>query len=156
MAKENTPLRYRLASTLLGRNKAFTPHLQNTLDAFDGGGNSVKNYRSKGEAITANLGWAFAANGAIVRPTAKVKLKLYRRDKMGDNEEIFAHPILDLLKRPNYALTGTQMRKLHFTCMDFAGESYELMMKGGDPFVPAKGQLPDALHVYLHTSVTSS
>lgn len=147
MAKENTPLRYRLASTLLGRNKAFIPHLQNTLDAFDGGGNSVKNYRSKGEAITANLGWAFAANGAIVRPTAKVKLKLYRRDKKGDNEEIFAHPILDLLKRPNYALTGTQMRKLHFTYMDFAGESYELMMKGGDPFVPAKGQLPDALHV---------
>ncbi|AMY55156.1 hypothetical protein A3L23_03843 [Rhodococcoides fascians D188] len=29
------------------------PHLQNMLDAFDGGGNSIKNYRSKGEAITA-------------------------------------------------------------------------------------------------------
>lgn len=53
MAKKNTPLRFRLASALLGRNKAFMPHLQNMLDAFDGGGNSIKNYRSKGEAITA-------------------------------------------------------------------------------------------------------
>lgn len=146
MARKNTPLRYKLAARLLGRDKAFIPHLSNTLDAFDVG-NSIKNYSTKGEAIKANLGWAFTANDAIVRPTARVQLKLYKRDKKGDREEIFEHEILELLKRPNGALKGKQMRRLHFSYMNFTGESYELMMKGDKPFEPAKGKLPDSLHV---------
>jgi HK97 family phage portal protein len=146
MARKNTPLRYKLAARLLGRDKAFIPHLSNTLDLFDGGG-TIKNYKTKGEAITANLGWAFTANDAIARPTARVELKLYRRDKKGDRTEIFEHEILELLKRPNGALKGKQMRRLHFSYMNFAGESYELMMKGDQPFEPKKGQLPDSLHV---------
>lgn len=146
MAQKRTPLRIKLASALLGRNKAFIPHLNNTLEMFDTG-NSIKNYRTKQEAITANLGWAFTANDAIVRPTARVELKLYKRDKKGDRTEIFEHDILDLLKRPNGALKGKQMRRLHFSYMNFTGESYELMMKGDEPFEPAKGQLPDSFHV---------
>ncbi|MDI9934700.1 phage portal protein [Rhodococcus sp. IEGM 1351] len=146
MAQKNTPLRYKLAAALLGKNKAFIPHLSNTLDLFDGG-NTIKNYRTKSEAITANLGWAFTANDAIVRPTAKIELKLYRRDKKGDREEIFDSPVLDLMKRPNGALKGKQMRRLHFSYMNFTGESYILMMKGDKPFEPKKGQLPDSLHI---------
>ncbi|MBY4210803.1 phage portal protein [Rhodococcus fascians] len=146
MAKKNIPLRYKLAARLLGKGKSFIPHLNDTLDAFDGG-NSIKNYKTKAEAITANLGWAFTANDAIVRPTARVKFALYRVDKKGDRTEIFDHPVLDLLKRPNGSLKGKQMRRLHFSYMNFAGESYELMMQGDQPFEPKKGQLPDSLHV---------
>lgn len=146
MARKNTPLRYKLAARLLGRGKAFIPHLSNTLELFDGGG-TLKNYRTKSEAITANLGWAFTANDAIARPAARVELVLYRRDKKGDRTQLFDHEVLDLIQRPNGALKGKQMRRLHFSYMNFAGESYELMMKGDKPFEPKKGQLPDSLHI---------
>lgn len=74
-----------------------------------------------------------------MRPTARVKLALYRVDKKGDRTEIFDHPVLDLLKRPNGSLKGKQMRRLHFSYMNFAGESYELMMKGDQPFRAEEG-----------------
>ena len=114
MAKKNTPIRYRLAAALLGRNKSFIPHLSDTLQAFDGG-NSIKNHKTKAEEITANLGWAFTANDAIVRPTARVKLALYKVDKNGDRTQLFDDPVLDLIQRPNGSRKGKQMRRLDFS-----------------------------------------
>ena len=84
MPRNKAPLRVRLAARILGRDKAFIPHLSNTLDIFDASGNRIKDYRTKGEAITANLGWAYAANDAIARPMARVKLVLYKKDKKGN------------------------------------------------------------------------
>lgn len=147
MAKKKIPIRYKLAAALLGKSKSFIPHLDNAIDIFDGPSNRIKNYRTKGEAITANLGWAFTANDAIVRPTAKVELKLYRIQKNGDREEVQHHDILNLMRRPNGALKGKQMRRLHFSYMNFTGERYTLTMQGDKPFEPKKGQLPDSLHV---------
>lgn len=146
MASKKAPLRVRLAARILGKDKAFIPHLANVMDIFDPG-NPLRDYRTKHEAMTANIGWAFTANDAIARPTARIELKLYRKQKDGDREEVESHEILDLLKRPNGALTGKQMRRLHFSYMNFAGESYTLMMKGDKPFVPQSGQLPDSLHI---------
>ncbi|WOI85985.1 phage portal protein [Rhodococcus qingshengii] len=146
MAKRNLPIRIRVAKALIGRNnKAFIPHLRDMLgsDAI----NDINNYRTKSEALTANLGWAYAANDAIVKPVSRIELVLYRKQKDGDKEQIFDHPILDLLKRPNFALTGKQLRRLHYTYLNFTGESYILMMKGTEPFIPTKGQLPDSFHV---------
>lgn len=147
MKEKKLPLRIRLAAAIAGR-KAFIPSLdlRDTLDAIDDG-NHIKSYRTKSEALTANVGWAFTANDAIVRPTANVKLKLYRKQKDGEREEIFEHPVLTLLKKPNAAHTGKLQRRLHFTYMNFTGESYTLMMKGDKPFVPAKGKLPDSFHL---------
>ena len=143
---QRTPLRYKLAARLLGKNKAFIPHLSNTVDLFDNSG-ELKEYRTKSEALTANLGWAFTANNAIARPVASLELQLFRKKQDGDREEIEDHPILDLLARPNGALKGKQLRRLHVTYMNFTGESYMLMMKGDKPFEPKQGQLPDSLHV---------
>lgn len=153
MPSKKAPLRVRLAARLLGRDKAFIPHLSNTIDLFDASGNAIKNYRSKGEAITANLGWAFTANDSIVRPAAKIELKLYKKASDGKRVEVLSSPVLDLLNRPNYALTGKQLRRLHFTYLNFTGESYMLMMKGDKPFEPKAGQLPDSLHMLPAQSV---
>ncbi|MBB0998289.1 phage portal protein [Dietzia maris] len=146
MARSKAPLRYKLAARLLGRGKAFVPHLSNTLEAFDTGG-KVRDYKTKQDAISANLGWAFTANDAIARPTARIRLKLYKRDAAGDRTEILTHPILDLMNAPNGAHKGKQLRRLHFTYMNFTGESYLLMLKGAKPFEPKKGQVPDSLHI---------
>lgn len=146
MASKKAPLRVRLAARLLGRDKVFIPHLSNTLEFPDAGG-SVKDYRTKGEAITANIGWAFTANDSIARPTARIELKLYRKKDDGDREEVTSSPVLDLLRRPNGALTGKQLRRLHVSYMNFSGESYILMMQGDKPFEPRSKQLPDSLHI---------
>lgn len=110
----------------------------------------LKNYNRPTEQLRANVGWVYAANTAIVEPCAAVELKLYRKKADGDREEVTDGPaleILQLLDEPNFAHTGEQLRQLHHTYMNFVGDSYILMLKGGEPFIPTKGQLPDALQI---------
>ncbi|SDO89763.1 phage portal protein, HK97 family [Nakamurella panacisegetis] len=114
-----------------------------------GGSGRLNSYSTKQDQLAANLGWCFAANSAIVDPTAAVELKLYKIKKDGDREEVKEHEILDLLDNPNNVHTGEQMRHLHFTYMNFVGESYIHMLdRGAADFVPAKGKLPLALEIF--------
>lgn len=144
------PLRLRLAKAILGTHaKEFIPAL-NPVDGVSYGGlnGRLNNYSSKQDQLKANLGWCFAANNAIADPTAAVELKLYRRQKDGDREEIKEHELLDLLDAPNFVHTGEQLRHLHFTYMNYVGESYIYMRQGAEAFIPAKGRLPDALDIF--------
>jgi hypothetical protein len=143
-------IRLRLARAILGRHaKEFIPPLS-LYDRFGAGfTGSLNDYRSKAEQLEANLGWCFAANNAIAEPTAAVKLKLTRKTKAGKTEEIAQHEILELFKRPNAAHTGAQLRNLHFTYMNFVGESYTYMRDDrANEFVPARGKLPAALEIF--------
>jgi HK97 family phage portal protein len=140
-------LRLRLARAILGRQaKEFIP----PLSYYDRGSMArLNDYRTKADQLEANLGWCFAANNAIAEPAASVKLKLYRKRKDGKREEIFQHELLELLEAPNLAHTGEQMRNLHFTYMNYIGESYTFMRStGGNEFIPAKGKLPAALEIF--------
>lgn len=141
--------RIRLAQKLLGTSaKSFIPSLGSMPDGygFDVDGR-LKQYASKPEQLSANLGWSYAANSAIADQAASVELKLWRKKADGDREEVKTHEILDLLANPNLVHTGEQQRQLHFTYMNFVGEAYEVMLKNGEPFIPARGRLPDAFHV---------
>ena len=143
-------LRLRLARAILGRHaKEFIPPLS-YWDRFGSGyGGRLNDYRTKAEQLEANLGWCFAANNAIADPTAAVELKLYRKTKSGKREEIVEHELLDLLDAPNLAHTGEQLRHLHFTYMNYVGESYIYMRDlGGNEYIPAKGRLPAALEIF--------
>lgn len=149
MQHQQPTLRQRLASAILGvKTKDFIQALS-PVDGWqlDASGR-LKNYGTKPEQLGANVGWCYAANTAIADPCAAVKLQLYRKKKDGDREEIVEHEILDLLNAPNLAYTGEQLRQLHFTYMNFVGESYIYMLKGNDHFIPVKGRLPDALNIF--------
>lgn len=150
MQHRRPPLRLRLAKAILGSHaKEYIPSLSSI---FDGWGTDatgrLKHYRTKSEQLDANVGWCFTANNAIAEPTAAVEIKLYRRKKDGDREEIKEHEILELIAEPNLVHTGEQLRQLHFTYMNFVGESYIHMRRGDSPFIPAKGQLPYALDIF--------
>ncbi len=158
-------LRLRLASAILGsRAKEYIP----ALSPFDGmsfdGAGRLNQYDTKQAQIAANIGWCFAANTAIVDTCSAIAIKLYKKKKDGDREEITEHEILDLLETPNLAHTGEQLKQLHFTYMNFVGESYIYMMKSGGEYLPRRGQLPDALQIFpahqvqfkLGTSYTKS
>lgn len=146
--QKSSPFRQFLATVILGtKNKDFIQPLRP-----DGGigfddSSRLKTYQTKAEQLAANVGWAAAASDAIAEACAAVEIKLYKKKPDGDREEIKEHPLLELLAEPNMVHSGEQLRQLHFTFMNFNGESYELMMKGTEPFTPVRGQLPDSLHV---------
>lgn len=138
--------RYRLGAAIAGKRKDFIPALS-PFDGFSADGfGRMKNYKTKVEQITANIGWVAAANDAISEACAAVDLKLYRVKKDGDREEVTEHELLDLLDMPTLAHTGEQMKQLHFSYMNLVGESYILKLKNGEPLTNPK-QLPDALQI---------
>ena len=109
---------------------------------------NIKEYTTKAEQLSANVGWCFAANTAIADAAAAVEIKLYRRNKKGDREEVTDHELHGLLEAPNAVHSGEQLMQLHHTYMNFTGEGYLWMVDGsGAEFEPRKGKLPDALHV---------
>lgn len=149
MQDKQPSLRLRLAKIILGgKAKDFIAPL-----SPDGGawgpdlGARIKSYQTKSEQLQANIGWCYSANSAIVEPASAVKLQLFRKKSDGDREEITDHQILDLLGDPNAAFSGEQLRQLHETYLNFNGEGYIWMLRGGQPFIPAKGKLPDALQI---------
>ena len=143
-------LRLRLGRAILGsKAKDFIP----PLSYFDGWNPSVSGrineYVSKRDQLTANPGWCFAANNAIVEPRAAVPLKLYRKGTNGKRTELIGHELLDLLDNPNLAHIGEQMRQFHFTYLNYVGESYLYLRDNrGNAFKPAKGKLPAALEIF--------
>jgi HK97 family phage portal protein len=148
MNNKRIPLRQRIALAIAGvSTKDFIPALTPFGDDVLGGVGRTENYATKQAQVSANVGWSYAANRAIVENVAAVELKLFLKKPDGDREEIFDHPVLDLLNKPNLAHTGEQLRQLHHTYMNFTGEGYILMTKGTGPFTPKAGQLPDALQV---------
>lgn len=137
------------AQVILGKkNKDLIPALNPFDGTSFGGTGRLNDYTTKLDQMQANIGWCFAANSAIADPCAAVEIKLYRRLPDGDKEEITEHAILDLLDSPNLAHTGEQLRQLHFTYMNFVGESYIRMISNGADFIPSKGKLPQALQIF--------
>nr|DAT57962.1 MAG TPA: portal protein [Caudoviricetes sp.] len=114
---------------------------------FGGGSSRMNNYSSKQSQLRANIGWVFAANSAISEECASVELKLYKKRKNGDREEIFDHEILDLLRRPNGWLRGSQFWSLYYQYMNLTGEAYILKMRNGEIMDAGSSEIPHALHV---------
>jgi len=152
MQQRRPPFRLRLAKAILGsKAKEYIPSLSSIYDGWGYGSTAapLNDYVSMGAQLEANLGWCFAANNAIVEPAAAVELKLYRKTNGGKREEIVEHELLDLLDNPNNAHTGEQLRSLHFSYMNFVGESYVYMRDSrGNAYEPGRGRLPAALEIF--------
>lgn len=155
MQNRTPSFRQRLAKAsvqvILGRRaKEFIPALDPIGDGISFGGTGrLNDYTTKLDQMNANFGWCWVANTAIADPSSAVEFKLYRKKtKTREREEIEEHELLDLLKKPNAAHTGEQLMQLHYTYMNFVGESYIQMIYKGEPFVPEKGKLPGALMIF--------
>ncbi|RAN78007.1 hypothetical protein B5P43_18420 [Bacillus sp. SRB_336] len=151
--QKRLPFRQRLAKAIIGKGliPALNPIDGVTYPGMSAGGR-INTYADKASQITALTGWVFAANSAISNPCAAVELKLYRKKKDGDREEVTNGKdlaILELIDNPNLVHTGEQMRQLHFTYMNIVGESY-IFMRGfdGNEFIPTRGKLPAALDIF--------
>ena len=131
-----------------GQTKDYLPQLPSDRQDFGDGAAPLPVFNTKTEQLQKNIGWVFAANSAIVDDVAAVKMRLYRKMKNGDREEIIDHDILDLInKDPSAALDGETMRALLHTYRNLTGEAFLLMTRDGEPFQITPGQLPYALEV---------
>ena len=86
-------------------------------------GGRTSDFASKADQIAALTGWVFAANSAIAESAAAVEIKLYKKQKNGERQEITRHEILDLINAPNAVYTGEQLRQLHHTYMNIVGRA---------------------------------
>jgi len=105
----------------------------------------IEEYKDKASQLKANLGWVYAVNQAISDDCGAVKLKLFKKKKDGDLEEIYEHEVLDLLDNPNNLISSKQMWSLHYSYLNLTGESYILKLdKKGEPLTD-RSVLPSAL-----------
>ena len=136
--------------TIGNRIKAFfggVPIVQN-IDWYDGsgGGLNATEYKDKTAQLNANVGWVFSANQVIADECSRVRIKLIHKQEDGDDEEVFNHPVLDLLNNPNAALTSKQLWNLYYSYLNLTGEAYILKLdRSGKPLTNQK-ELPTALY----------
>ena len=85
------------------------------------------------KAMGANTGWTYAAVRAIAEEVAKIKFRLFKVGKNGD-EEIFDHELLDLLDSVNQHQTRFELLYNTAAHLELAGNSYWLMFgANGEP-----------------------
>lgn len=129
------------------RVKAFfggVPVIQN-IDWGNGDGIAVTEYKDKDQQIKANVGWVFAASQVIADECASIPIKLIHKMKDGDDEEVFEHPVLDLLNNPNAVLSAKQFWNLYYSYLNLTGEAYILKLdRSGKPLENTR-ELPTAL-----------
>ncbi|MBU1275209.1 MAG: phage portal protein [Proteobacteria bacterium] len=74
--------------------------------------------------LAAYQGWVFAAVSTIARRMAGVPLRLHQ----GQGLEVSAHPVLDLLARPNPLLTGRELRYTLALHLELTGMAFVLVL----------------------------
>ncbi len=85
----------------------------------------------------ADAAWVYACVDRIATKFAGVPIKLYRTTKkngVSSEEEVFDHPIINLLKKPNPFTSGYDMREGTTSFQELTGNAYWLL----DSFVDGK------------------
>lgn len=86
---------------------------------------------SNKELLKQYRGWVFACVNAIAQDVANIELKLVRRLKDGEEEEVFDHPILDMLNRVNPRMTKYELFEATQSHLELEGNSYWLLARNG-------------------------
>lgn len=70
------------------------------------------------------VGWLYACVTKRAEAVASANLHLYRLDSDSDQVEVFDHPLLTLLEKPNPHMTGYKLDMLTGLYMDLVGEAF--------------------------------
>lgn len=74
--------------------------------------------------------WLFAAVSVIANSTAKIPVRLYKRERNGTEVEVVEHPVLDLLRMPNPDQTGNDLRVFTQQQEELRGIGYWYLGRG--------------------------
>lgn len=85
------------------------------------------------EYLQSSVGWVYGCVNAIADETALINLKLMQQ-RGGEVNEIFDHPIIDLIYRANDFMTKFDLMWLTFQYLELAGEApWYISYRGGRP-----------------------
>lgn len=70
------------------------------------------------------IGWLYACATKRAEGVASANMHLYRLDRQSDRTELFDHPLVKLLNRPNPHTTGYKLDMLTSLYMDLTGEAF--------------------------------
>lgn len=96
-------------------------------------------------------GWVYSAVDAKGKRFAELDVELWRIDTDGTESELFEHPYLAAMRRPNPLMTGYALRYLTSVWLDLNGNAYWLKIRNSlgvvTGFFPLR---PDLVRVVLH------
>lgn len=95
-----------------------------------------------GRGDDAVFGWQFKASKLLAEEVGAAAFKVYRVKGDGSWSPLEAHPLLDLLHRPNQIMTRSELFEAVSMSLDFFGNAY-LFLDGGD----TPNSKPKALHL---------
>lgn len=96
---------------------------------FAAGGSSI----SPATLIENDKNWVAVCVDKIAETMSGIPLQLKRYDADGEDEEIFDHPIIDLLDKPNGVMTGRDLIYFLIAHEEIVGQAFLLQDKENDP-----------------------
>lgn len=99
--------------------------LDQTAGGFFGGNQSKVN---PSNLLENNKNWVYVSTDRIAQTMASVPIRLMRV-KSDQEEEVFDHPALELLNKPNQFMTGRNLRYLIAAHKELTGNAYLLKDK---------------------------
>lgn len=74
--------------------------------------------------VKADSSWVYACARVNAQAVAKVKMRLYRKLKDGEREEIDEHPFIDLLRNVNSYMNEFELKELTTLMLELTGNAY--------------------------------
>ncbi|MCK9598076.1 MAG: phage portal protein [Sphaerochaeta sp.] len=113
-------IRERIASFIGGRAKSYDSGGFELLRRLTGGSVEAKGLETYRTSL-----YVFAVVSRIATKAASVPFRLYRvKGSKGDQEELTAHPVIDLFYRPNPTQTRSEFVEMAFTNLLLTGEAF--------------------------------
>ena len=84
-----------------------------------------------GNLMDANKNWVFVAVKKVAENVALAGIKLNKYNKKGEDEEVFDHPALQLMYKPNPYMTGATFITVTWAHIELTGNAYWKIEKVG-------------------------
>jgi HK97 family phage portal protein len=104
---------------------------QNLLGLFDFRGEDAPGLYEKFQQTYANEVWVYACVYRIANSGAGIPIRLYKKGKGEERQEIYNHPLLDILSKPNRQMGQYDLTEWTLASMELTGMSYWLLDERG-------------------------
>jgi len=111
------------------------------------GGNADSSRINKQNLIDSCKNWVAVAVKKNSDNVAQARLKLLKYDPNGTDEEVFDHPALQILARPNSYMTGMQFIKVSWSHVELTGNFYWKITRAGNTITSLFPLNPKAMTV---------
>lgn len=108
-----------------------------------------------GNLMEANKNWVFVAVKKVAENVALAGIKLNKYNKKGEDEEVYDHPALQLMYKPNPYMTGATFITVTWAHIELTGNAYWKVEKVGKRVVSLFPMNPQGMKVVWNDERTA-